>query len=333
VFLTGPMFSNPALLEVGGQEIRSDPLTIDRLLPDVASASAIFVGHAHYDHLLDVPYVADKRAPKATIYGSATTKNILAGYSQAVARRGVALDADPQKPAYYSWYTGGAIPWHEVTDATGAATRLRFVAIESEHSPILDLARIFTVNLSPVKGETWIPWHGVLDHELTELPRMAAGWPAGRVFAYVIDFLDAGGQPVFRVYFQDSAARSPLGTVPDLHDGKRVDLALLCVGGARYIEGSPEDIIRNTNARYFILGHWEDFFMPRPIPLPKGSRMQPVAYHELPTGKTQRFVGRVAHELARRSPKDAGYCLPCPGSTLYFKDGGERIGKPTQYCR
>jgi hypothetical protein len=246
-----------------------------------------------------------------------------------------ALD-EAETTAYYSPYQSDphAIPWQGVTDASGQAVPMRFLAIESEHSPILDLQQ--AIKLFPVKGETWIPWHGTVDRSLAELPTTAAGWPSGRVFAYLVDFLDATGKPAFRVYFQDSAARTPLGSVPDLADGKRLDLAILCVGGARYVPGNPEEIMRNTRARYFILGHWDDFFVPRPTPLPRGSQAGSVDYREMPTVDTHGFVKRVKRELGRwRKPGEqaSGFCVPCPGSALYFTAAGDRIGARSEYCQ
>ena len=46
----------------------------------------ILVGHAHYDHLMDVPFFMD-RAPQATVYGSTSTRNVLAGYGSLYAGR------------------------------------------------------------------------------------------------------------------------------------------------------------------------------------------------------------------------------------------------------
>ncbi|MFL5543984.1 MAG: hypothetical protein ACJ792_04730 [Gemmatimonadaceae bacterium] len=55
---------------------------IDRFLPAVADrASAILVGHGHYDHLLDVPYIATHRATSAFIYGGPSIRRMLMGDS------------------------------------------------------------------------------------------------------------------------------------------------------------------------------------------------------------------------------------------------------------
>ena len=76
--LTGPSFTNPGLDSVTPSRLRfirgkappvvADSALIERLLPsDADAASMILVGHGHYDHLLDVPYIATHRARHATI--------------------------------------------------------------------------------------------------------------------------------------------------------------------------------------------------------------------------------------------------------------------------
>ena len=68
--LTATFFSNPRLAGrangfqwlQGGPRIAPDTPIIERLLPRSADrALAILVGHGHYDHLLDVPYIATPR--------------------------------------------------------------------------------------------------------------------------------------------------------------------------------------------------------------------------------------------------------------------------------
>ena len=75
----------PAFFRVfrrAARPIHPDTLEIERLLPRSAdSASLLLVGHGHYDHLLDVPYVAAHRATRATIYGGPTVRHMLMGDS------------------------------------------------------------------------------------------------------------------------------------------------------------------------------------------------------------------------------------------------------------
>ena len=51
---------------------------MDRLLPTVEDVEMVLVGHSHYDHLLDVPYVMQKYAMNAVVYGSKTMGHIMA---------------------------------------------------------------------------------------------------------------------------------------------------------------------------------------------------------------------------------------------------------------
>jgi mRNA degradation ribonuclease J1/J2 len=58
--MTAPFYSNPNIFRVGlRRPIHSDTNLVERLLPDVSDVRAILVGHAHYDHLMDVPYIAN----------------------------------------------------------------------------------------------------------------------------------------------------------------------------------------------------------------------------------------------------------------------------------
>ena len=71
--LTAPLYSNPGLVETGLTAIAADPDAIDRHLPDVSEVAAVLVGHGHYDHLMDVPWVLAHRAPRALLYANRTS--------------------------------------------------------------------------------------------------------------------------------------------------------------------------------------------------------------------------------------------------------------------
>ena len=81
--LTAPLFSNPSFVSTGLAEISSDTAAVDRFMGryDVSDARAILIGHAHYDHLMDVPRVALAHAPSARILGSRTVANTLGTWS------------------------------------------------------------------------------------------------------------------------------------------------------------------------------------------------------------------------------------------------------------
>jgi hypothetical protein len=153
-------------------------------------------------------------------------------------------------------------------------------------------------------------WRGSLAEDLDERPRTASDWAEGEVYAYLIDFLDApGGRPVFRVYFQDSGTHEPVGYVPpSLLDEKRVDVALLCVGGDfERLRRHPEGILENTRPRHAVLGHWEDFFTTQDNHDIDG-RVYPIPA----TGQDTKTFTTRAEKAMRRIDPEAKVWLPCP---------------------
>ena len=85
VVVTAPLFSNPELGTVIFGEIHSDSILVDAYLSpygaEMVAAEAILVGHAHYDHLLDVPRTALRHATSARVVGSTTVANLLGDWS------------------------------------------------------------------------------------------------------------------------------------------------------------------------------------------------------------------------------------------------------------
>jgi len=79
VVLTAPLYSNPDRKELEGV-LRPKLDLIQEFNRHVAEVNAVLVGHAHYDHLMDVPWVLD-RSPNAVIYGSDSVAHILNGYA------------------------------------------------------------------------------------------------------------------------------------------------------------------------------------------------------------------------------------------------------------
>ncbi len=233
--MTAPSITNPGLWKIATlTRLKTDEELADRLLPPVEDVEIILVGHAHYDHLLDVPYIMEKHARKATAYGSKTMGHIMAAVVDK--SRIVTVDTHAAK---------GKIPgqWIYNQDRT-----IRFMAIESEHAP-----HFAGIKLLP---------KGPYDKDLKRLPRTVFGWVEGQTYAYLIDFLDERGGIAFRVHYQDAASNPPLGFVPELpaHEQKRADLAILCVASFAQVTDYPEGIIRNIQPKNILLGHWEDFF-------------------------------------------------------------------------
>jgi hypothetical protein len=267
VVMTAPFYTNPSLGTVlADRRIWPDPDRVTRFLPAewVADAAAILIGHSHYDHLMDVPFIARQMAPRAQVFGSLTARRLLAaigstpdfhvGPDRVIAVNdagqpgGDAVDYRecPRKAKESCVWGTGPGRWIDVN----ANVRIR--ALCSRHSPqFLRLPPTWQGCNAPAEGP----------------PRKPSQWPIGDTLAYLIDFME-GGRPVFRVYFQDSPTNRGYGHVAkELIDEKPVDLALLNAGSFNQVDDFPESIIANTRPRYVLFGHWEDFMRTQEKPL------------------------------------------------------------------
>ncbi len=240
VLLTAPFFSNPSMLEqLLPAKVKPD--RIEAGLPNVSDVETVLVGHTHYDHTMDLPYIAKNRAPKAVFYGSQTMKHLLA---PAIERsRLVALN---------DLATSGQVPgeWVYARNRT-----FRFMPLESDHAPHLAGLKL----VSSAK----------LNADLKTLPTFTRNYPEGEVFAYLIDFLNPDGKIAFRIYYQDTASSPGMGYIPDFDtvDQAPVDVAILCVGSFSQAKNYPEHILQAVKPRFVIAGHWEDFFRSQADPI------------------------------------------------------------------
>ncbi|HSM61337.1 MAG TPA: hypothetical protein VK849_11090, partial [Longimicrobiales bacterium] len=182
--LAAPLFSNPSFVRTGLAGISSDTAAVDEGLGgyDVSGALAILVGHAHYDHLMDVPRTALRHAPAARILGSRTVRNTLGTWSE-VADRVLEVDAlagDAERPGRWVSLSRG----------------VRVMPLRSHHAPHF-------------AGYTL--YRGVRSEPLEREPRWATEWLDGPTYAFLVDFLDPDGSVTFRIYYQDAVAAPPRG--------------------------------------------------------------------------------------------------------------------------
>ena len=297
--LTGPSFSNPSLDSVTPTRFRflrrkapsilPDSALIERLLPRAAdSASMILVGHGHYDHLLDVPYIATHRARDAIIYGGPSVRHMLMGDS--------ILRHAPSRLVAIEGAQVGAVDrmgtWFFSPDSS-----FRIMALAADHAPTL---RVF--HWGPIFA------NGVVDHDLDRLPRAAEDWKLGEPYAFIIDILSRGDtSSQFRIYFQDAPNTAPLGFPPRSLSGRHFDLAILCVATARnVVPPAPDELLRALHPGYVIAAHWESFFRPQTEPLVLN-----------PASDVDAFM----NSLARTLPATSGWTMPIPRTTLRFAAG------------
>jgi hypothetical protein len=240
--LTAPFFSNPGFLRVGlGFPIAPDLGRIPErpCLLEGARVSALLVGHAHYDHLMDVPAVLRKWGlADPVVYGSLTAANLLAAASLDV----TTVDADAGDRSQRG-------RWLEPS-----GSRFRVMALRSEHAPHAPGIRLF---------------QGRVDAPLRETPRSAYGWKEGQTYAYLVDVLANDGQTVLmRIHYQDAASNPEIGWPPaDVLAERKVDLVIFCAASFELVTEHPEAILRTLDPRYALAAHWENFFSaPSPTP-------------------------------------------------------------------
>ena len=305
--LTAPFFSNPEITSILGP-IYPKKEEIDRGLENTSlnNVKAILVGHAHYDHLMDVPYIVKKikeqnPVAKPNIYGSETMKNLLRN-EERIKREIEAGREDPMDPknivalnqkAATFWSPGD---WNCFDTGGDQNIIFRFMAINSEHAPHVAGIKFFG---------------GVVESNEGPPAKTGADWKEGQTLAYVMDFLGSGNRVDLRIHFQDATSNPPAGFLPILKQDDRTDrvdiIAIVCVAGYSQVKNYPEGIIRNLKPRHIIMSHWENFFKP----LPKTDEELEV----VPGTDVDEFIKR----MERVMPEGAEWTLPAPGSKISYE--------------
>jgi glyoxylase-like metal-dependent hydrolase (beta-lactamase superfamily II) len=298
--LASPFFSNPGRLRAPFARLSASRVRIDGGLKgmDLKDVRAILVGHSHYDHLADVPDVAERFCPNARLYVNRSGANVLAGLVPLKGRVGCLEDPEQK----------GWIRLHDDEARGGRELPIRFQAVETEHAPLF-----WHLPWSP--GEVKQAWDKGWDGRRFRQLRV------GQPFAFVIDLLDPDNpkQVRFRIYYQDAASPENKG-YPDLEDEVDYDLAVLCMASFRYVKNAPGGLLGKLQPRHVMVTHYEDFFRDPQKPL----RFVPL----LTDGLANEFLGRVRTSLAgieTRGPVDP-VCgpssptatMPLPGEWLRF---------------
>jgi hypothetical protein len=296
--LTSPFFSNPGRFRAPFARLTANRVRIDGGLKgmDLKDVRAILVGHSHYDHLADVPAVAESFCPTARIYVNRTGTNVLAGLGPLKER--VDCLEDPEQKG-----------WIYLRGEDKRELPIRFRAVETEHAPLF-----WHLPWSP--GEVKQAWDKGWDgHRFRQLR-------VGQPFAFVIDLLDPDdpGRVRFRIYYQDAASPENKG-YPEIGDGRGYDLAVLCMASFRYVKNHPGGILGNLQPRHVLVTHYEDFFRDPQKPL----RFVPLLTDRL----ADEFLVRVRTSLAGIDttgpidpvcgPSSATATMPLPGEWVRFQ--------------
>jgi L-ascorbate metabolism protein UlaG (beta-lactamase superfamily) len=230
-----PFFSRPSLGAVVlslalprlARPLAYDASRIREVLPDLPDATRIvLVTHAHYDHLLDIPYyVARPHAGCLLFGGSPTALNLLRGF--------------PQVPEH-TW---------EAKDGSGIRVgNVRVTAFATDHAPQVFGLCLMTGNVDTAPGAP---------------PQTAGDYREGQTFGYLVDFMD--GDAVAARIFVNGAASSTAGAASlrahhALIGEHTVDVAVLCVPGWDQVDGYPSSVLDVLRPRVVVTSHFDNFF-------------------------------------------------------------------------
>ncbi|HYG62333.1 MAG TPA: MBL fold metallo-hydrolase [Thermoanaerobaculia bacterium] len=234
--LMSPFFSNPRILRVPWGRLVTDEAAVERGLKpmDLSRVRAIAAGHSHYDHIGDLPLVAERFAPGARVYVNNNGAHALAPV-RALTGRITSLESEAGRD------------WIYLKDPDQNDLPIRFRAVKSAHAP-----HFWGVRL--LRGPLAADWTGEWQtHRLLSLKD-------GQTFAFVIDLLSQDLKKTrFRLYYQDSA-NPPKQGIPRLEDCRGYDLAVLCMASFYFVRKQPGTILGHLRPRHVLVTHYESFF-------------------------------------------------------------------------
>ena len=233
--LTDPFWSHYPLLRAAFGHIPPDPERIDPWLPPLGNVHAVLVGHGHYDHVSDLPYVAPMLHEQAVVLASQTVAHTFAPVNL------------PRPITPVGTLVGNAEragTWVDIADG-----RARVMALESGH---------------PNQWLFFHLWKRRLDAPRRRAPKKAAHFQEGETYAFLVDFFEDAGSISHRVYIQTSSTGLPAGAVPPgVLDEHPVDVALLPMDVANYMAEGRTTVQDQLQAPLVVFCHWENFFRSR----------------------------------------------------------------------
>lgn len=299
--LTDPFVSYQGISKLLYSTINSDTILVSETIGSIRPPpKAIFIGHSHYDHMLDA-VVALKHLDEGyriPVYGSETAKHILAGYKKdykqidnGICGTNVGLKILNQRDLNWSdnWcevQTNG--DWKNIYQ-----DKLFFRSFEANHAPHI---KHFTL------------WDGYYTEDLTHEPKYAREFLKGNTYIHFFKFINENNTRSFVIGLVGAATELPV-SLNNFSDP--VDVLILCVPGWDKVKHYPKNLIRVLKPRYIILSHFDNF-------LDESRDERPTRL--APTSKLNDFLNMVQEDInSINSYEDFNeIILPGVGSTLYI---------------
>lgn len=231
--LTDPFVTNGLQLV----NARSDLKRVDATLAKIRPPDAILINHSHIDHLLD-GYAAlslpDWKNNRVPLYGGQSSRNILAGWK----------DADALDRCHVVSEGGGEV----LNRKLPTGYNLHVTAYPSRHGLHLKGGHTF------FDGKVAVP--------RTTPPSALGDYEAGEVFNYLITLQH--NSTTFRIFYLGAIADPDElpGSLPP--SGTKIDVMILCVPGAKNLDGYPEKQLARLRPRHIVLSHFNTFFKENP---------------------------------------------------------------------
>ncbi len=235
VVVVDPFFTRPSIWRVIGSllgaDFRPDESRIKAVLPALPDSTRfVLLGHAHYDHVMDLGYYLRASSPRPQYVGSRTAYNILRGWNPS--SLDFLIADDPAR-------LGRPIRAGKVT----------VTPLLSSHAPHL-------LGLTFMNGEVAEPRAGP--------PEDAWDYKLGRTLNFIVDFLGEQDEIVSRLFI-NGAAHDPevVQAIPDeVLSRHPVDVAILCVPGWDKVTDYPTRLLDRLQPKQLVLSHYDDFFQP-----------------------------------------------------------------------
>ncbi len=239
VLLTDPFIDNPSAARVLFGKIRTDTNYVKQYVNPAAfrKVKLVVAAHAHYDHLMDLPYLAKLIPDSTPIVSNRTAKHLLSYYGL-------------KQPLVIANETMGTHTtmgqWHYSVDST-----MRTMAFESIHPP-----QIAGINFLKKR----------YTEDLMAEPTLVSDWQEGQTLAFMVDWLE-DSVVAYRMFFVSAMARSPFGLFPkELLSEHGIDDLFISASGSMDFSSYPGPLVELCKPGRIFLIHWEQFMRKKDDP-------------------------------------------------------------------